>query len=107
MTEGLFKHEFETAPGVEHTALVGADGVMTLHPCGVMDVPAVAAALKTAHDCGFEAAALLAASERLRVGRYLDWGAAGGPDECQHGVAAGIACRACDQALVEGASGGR
>lgn len=41
-----------------------------------------------------------AAEERLRSHKYTDWGSAGGPNECQHGFAAGIPCRLCDQLLV-------
>ncbi len=40
----------------------------------------------------------VAALRRLRAGRYMPWESAGGPNECAHGVAAGIACLRCDEA---------
>lgn len=30
--------------------------------------------------------------------KYLPWAEAGGPDECEHGYAAGIPCPKCDEA---------
>ena len=41
-----------------------------------------------------------AAQERLQKNEYLTWAQGGGPNECWHGIAAGIACRHCDQELV-------
>jgi hypothetical protein len=43
------------------------------------------------------------ASERLRTHEYMAFGWAGGPKECDHGIAAGIHCRKCDQKMVDGA----
>lgn len=74
MSDGIGKHEFEFALGSEYTAMVGADGVMALYACGVMDVPAVAAALKTAHDCGFNAATLLADQRIARLEQNIETG---------------------------------
>lgn len=37
-----------------------------------------------------------AVATRLAVGKYLRWSDAGGPSDCAHGYALGIACRACD-----------
>lgn len=34
--------------------------------------------------------------------RYVPWALTGGPDECEHGCAAGIPCRSCDVALLRG-----
>jgi len=45
---------------------------------------------------------VVSASERLRSYKYLPWEQAGGPEECQHGVAAGIPCRNCDAQTVYG-----
>lgn len=30
--------------------------------------------------------------------QYLEWAAAGGPNECEHGYAAGVPCPACEGA---------
>lgn len=40
------------------------------------------------------------ARERRTKGEYVRWDGAGGPDECLHGRAAGIACPLCDRATV-------
>ncbi len=37
---------------------------------------------------------------RLMKNDYVDWVNAGGPNQCKHGFAAGIACRDCDLATV-------
>lgn len=37
---------------------------------------------------------------RLLANLYLPWTNAGGPNECEHGYAAGIACRKCDMQAV-------
>ena len=42
------------------------------------------------------AEANIVASVRLIWYRYMEWQKAGGPDECAHGYAKGIPCRACD-----------
>lgn len=51
-----------------------------------------------------KARAVAAAARRLVAGPaadvYIPWGRAGGPDECEHGVARSLACRACDLAVV-------
>jgi hypothetical protein len=41
-----------------------------------------------------------AAQERLKLGKYINWTNAGGPNECAHGVAEALACRKCDEELV-------
>lgn len=45
--------------------------------------------------------AVFQACNRLRVGMYYPWQGAGGPDECPHGIAAGIFCVKCDLETVE------
>lgn len=47
-----------------------------------------------------EARAVTAAARRLVAGAYTPWESAGGPNECAHGVAGSLACRACDLAVV-------
>lgn len=38
---------------------------------------------------------------RLKKGNYLKWESVGGPNECVHGVAAGIPCQQCDEGIVK------
>ncbi len=45
----------------------------------------------------------LEASERIRSFDYMPWLLAGGPEECEHKVAKGIACRKCDFETVRAA----
>lgn len=40
------------------------------------------------------------AGKRLATGEYIDWSSAGGPNECQHGVADRIPCAHCDRLTV-------
>jgi len=41
------------------------------------------------------------ALRRLWVNNYVEWGNAGGTNECKHGYAAGIHCMGCDIELVK------
>jgi len=43
---------------------------------------------------------VLDAALRLLAHDYPDWARSGGPNECQHGIAEGIACKRCDEAIV-------
>lgn len=43
-----------------------------------------------------------AAARRLVTGEYPAWTSAGGLDECEHGIAGALNCRACDLAVVMG-----
>jgi len=43
---------------------------------------------------------VLDAALRLLVHKYIDWTKAGGRNECDHGIAEGIACRRCDETTV-------
>lgn len=47
---------------------------------------------------------IIAAAVRLEANRYQRWQDSGGPDECPHGIADGIACPACDLRTVRSAS---
>lgn len=44
---------------------------------------------------------VIEAAKRLESWSYLPWDNAGGPLECSHGIAAGIACRSCDLDTVD------
>ena len=44
-----------------------------------------------------EAQGNLELSMRLYEGKYIDWDMAGGPNQCAHGYAEGIACKECDR----------
>ena len=50
---------------------------------------------------------IIGAFSRLRIGKYVSWGNAGGPNECEHGRADGIPCPTCDAEIVSAATGGQ
>ncbi len=60
--------------------------------------------LRVERDAAREA---LLASERLRANKYMEWGYAGGPNECEHGFAEGIDCPRCDEKVVWDYFGGK
>ncbi len=37
-----------------------------------------------------------AGNRHINYSKYLPWSKSGGPNECEHGCAAGIPCRMCD-----------
>jgi hypothetical protein len=45
-------------------------------------------------------AATIGLMDRLLKNKYMSWHLAGGPNECSHGFAEGIACRQCDLAAL-------
>lgn len=40
------------------------------------------------------------AAQRVCFGNYPPWASSGGTNECDHGVAEGIACMDCDERLI-------
>jgi hypothetical protein len=56
----------------------------------------VAAELGRVREERDRAQEVIAAHERIDANKYMEWGYAGGPDQCSHGYAKGIACPQCD-----------
>ena len=56
--------------------------------------------LRSAEQQVTQQAATIRTLTRLVKNEYISWHKAGGPNECTHGFAAGIACRQCDLAVL-------
>lgn len=88
-------HRAEHRPAAPEAVALAAHDMPHTAPHGATYQELDAANAKLGAECD-ELRAALRAAWRLHLKAYHDWRICGGPNECKHGIAAGIPCERCD-----------